>query len=81
MVSQFWLQDINSYNLNLNVILMLFTNNFQELQKQLGPNVVIDKKQVAGILTAQWNELPFERKQVKQYYDLIIFSYMSYHNV
>ena len=26
---------------------------------------MIDKKQVAGILTAQWNELPFERKQVK----------------
>ena len=53
---------------------MLFTNNFQELQKQLGPNVVIDKKQVAGILTAQWNELPFERKQVHQYHDVFIFT-------
>jgi len=39
------------------------SNVQKELQKQLGPNVVIDKKQVAGILTAQWNELPFERKQ------------------
>ena len=38
---------------------------------------MIDKKQVAGILTAQWNELPFERKQVQQYYDLIIFPITS----
>ena len=33
----------------------------------MGPNVTIDKKQVAGILTSQWNELPFEKKQVKVY--------------
>ena len=35
------------------------------MQRQLGNDIVIDKKQVAGILTSQWNELPFERKQVR----------------
>ena len=58
----------------------LICYNLKELQKQLGPNVVIDKKQVAGILTAQWNELPFERKQVMFDRNLIFLRNIWFYN-